>query len=93
MRGVGRDTWIEELVEIVSLLIDLKVTLYCFYNILLVKALQSPPGFKRREDRTHISMEECQLHCEVEGNMYWYSHLWKIHSVTRGLRLVHIKFC
>lgn len=48
MRGAGRDTWIEELVEIVSLFIDLKVILYYFYNILLVKALQSPPGFKRR---------------------------------------------
>jgi len=49
------------------------------------KQLQSPLGFGRQEHRLHNSVVECHIvRGHIKWDVYWYSHLWTIHSMQEG---------
>ena len=49
------------------------------------KQLQSPLGFGRQGHRLHNSVVECRIvRGHIKWDVYWYSHLWTIHSMQEG---------
>lgn len=83
---------------------ELQVTQCHFYNSLLVRAVTKStwfpeegtqtPHLNGREHRPRISMASVTfVRGRIKRGICWCSRLWKIHSTTKGLGLVHIKCC